>query len=76
MKADGTTDLRVFWASSYNFGGCNNCSRHMGSDGQRTHQILNVQMERGMSVRFCEPCLKELQAAIRNAPSASEVKNG
>lgn len=63
------TDLRCYWASSYKVGGCNNCSRHMSPEGQITHQVLNVQMERGLSFRLCQACLRELQSAIRNSPS-------
>lgn len=51
--------MRVRRGNSHELGSCNACARHCTASGQLYHDVREITF-RGMLVRVCDECAKEL----------------
>jgi hypothetical protein len=58
-------DIRAYWGSSHEYGGCNACNRHIVNSQIRKHRVLSIDfLKRALSFRLCSECVKELRQEI------------
>ncbi len=59
-------DVGVTTGSSKNEGGCNGCTDHITEFGGQNHKVYVIQL-RGVIVRVCDSCRKELLLKLAKA---------
>jgi hypothetical protein len=62
-------NIRAYWGSSGEYGGCNACNRYfVNGHSPRKHQVLNIDfLTKALSFRLCTECVNLLREQIRLA---------